>query len=253
MQQLTHQSVLRLAPVLAAPLMGCGATAPPRPAIDPALSPEQIVRALSGRKLTSRGTSSDGFGLEALKPFLRPLDLRRQAGGGQLIALSPTGVVFTFREANSSLHETRVYLPQKVACRGGAGTLWGLDARFDGTTFFPSAWAEKVFYHATIPLTFAAAAAFDRSDPNSPTNLVARAKDADDCQPIREQYTRRLRADPRVGMKVQFGVIIDVRLPMGPGAVRRDWSSHEGPRAGVDPSINTERGNELSSVNFPIL
>ena len=45
-------------------------------------------------------------------------------------------------------------------------------------------------------------------------NMAARIKEADDCQPMREQYTKRLRSDPQVGMKVQYGVIIDVRFPL---------------------------------------
>jgi hypothetical protein len=199
---------------LAAMVAGCSTPPPLRSAVDPAQSPEQIVRTLSNRKLTSRGTSSDGFGLEAFRPFLRPIELRCQTDGGQLVAVAPIGVVFTFRDANNSSHEARVYMPQKLACRSSAGTLWGVEARYNEATFFPSSWADATFYYATIPLTYASGAAFDRSDPNSQTNLAARTKEADECQSSREQYAQQLRTDPRVGMKVQFGVITDIRLPL---------------------------------------
>lgn len=207
-------AVRRLALGLAVMAAGCAAPSPPRPFVDPSLSPEQIVRALSNRKLTSRGTSSDGFGLEAFKSFLRPIDLRCQADGGQLVAIAPTGVVFTRLDANNSSDEARVSMPQKLACRGSAGTLWGVEARYNETTFFPSAWADAVFYYTTIPLNFVSRAAFERSDPNSRTNLTARTKEADECLPLREQYAQQLRTNPRVGMKVQFGIITDVRLPL---------------------------------------
>lgn len=36
----------------------------------------------------------------------------------------------------------------------------------------------------------------------------------DPCQPARERYTQRFRTAPQVGMKVRFGVIVDVRLPL---------------------------------------
>ena len=194
-------------------LVGC-AVPPPRPAIDPSLSPEQIVLALSNRKLTARGTSNDQFGLESFRQFLLPLERRCQADRGQLSPLSPKEVGFTFRDTNSVLREARVSMPQRLACRNSAGTLWGAAIRYNETTFFPSAWAEAVFYYATIPLSFEPGAAIDRGDPNSPTNIAARIKEADDCQPLREQYTKRLRSDPQVGMKVQYGVIIDVRFPL---------------------------------------
>ncbi len=201
------------AALIGAALLG-GCAVPARPAIDSTLPPEQIVQALSNRKLTARGTSSDQFGLESFRQFLLPLERRCQADGGQLSPLSPKEVGFTFRDTNSVLREARVSMPQRLACRNSAGTLWGVAIRYNETTFFPSAWAEAVFYYATIPLAFEPGATIDRGDPNSPTNIAARVKEANDCQPLREQYTKRLRNDPHVGMKVQHGVIIDVRFPL---------------------------------------
>jgi hypothetical protein len=196
--------VLRLAPVHATLLVGCAAPLPSSQYVDPALSPEQIVRALSNRKLASRGTSNDGFGLATFKAFLRPLDVRCQAGGGYLVATAPAEVKFSFRDSNNNIQEARVSMPRKLACRGSVGTLWSVEARYNETTFFPSSWADAVFYYATVPLTFELGA----------VNATAQADAADSCQPMRDQYTKRLRADPKVGMKVQFGVIIDVRFPM---------------------------------------
>ena len=199
---------------LATLLAGCAALPPPRPSVDPSLSPEQIVRALSNRKLTSRGTSSDGFGLAAFKPYLRPLELRCQADAGQLIATAPTDVGFDFRDANNVYRQARVPMPQRLACRSGSGTLWGAAVRYNETTFFPSSWAGEVFYYATIPLAFESGESIDRTDLNSPTNRAARIKEADDCQPWREQYAKQVRTNPAVGMKVKFGIIIEVRQPL---------------------------------------
>ena len=204
---------MRVASICVVLLVGC-AMPPPRPAIDSSFSAEQIVRALSSRKLTARGTSNDQFGLESFKQFLLPLERRCQVDGGQLSPLSPKEVGFSFRDANSNLREARVSMPQRLACRNSTVTLWGAAIRYNETTFFPSAWAEAVFYYATIPLAFEPGATTDRSDPNSPMNTAARVKEADDCQPAREQYTKRLRNDPQVGMKVQYGVIIEVRFPL---------------------------------------
>lgn len=88
-------------------LIGC-AGSPPRPAVDPAMSPDQVVRALSNRKLTSRGLSNDGFGLAAFKPFLRPLESRCRMDEGQLVPMSITEVNFKFRDANNVYHQARV-------------------------------------------------------------------------------------------------------------------------------------------------
>ncbi len=209
-----RQVVLRVALVGVAVLAGCAAPGPPRPSVDPTLSPEQIARTLSNRKLTSRGTSNDGFGLAAFKPFLRPLELRCQADGGQFVAAAPTAVGFDFRDANNVYHQAQVSMPQRLACRSNLGTLWGAAIRYNETTFFPSAWAGETFYYATIPLAFELGEALDRADPNSPINRAARIKEADDCQPWREQYAKQVRTNPAVGMKVKFGVIIEVRQPL---------------------------------------
>lgn len=209
-----RHAVHRLLVVLAVLAGGCASPVPPRPLLDPSLSAEQIVRTLSNRKLTSRGTSSDGFGLAAMKPFLRSIELRCQADGGQLIALAPTGVVFNFRDVNNFSRETRVFMPQKMACQSATTTLWAVEARYNDTTFFPSSWAEEIFYYATIPLNFVPGSVFESTDPRSRTNMVARTKEADECRPLRERYTRELQAEPKVGMKVQFGIITEVRMPL---------------------------------------
>ena len=208
-----NRFTMRSALMCVALMVGCAAP-PPRPFIDLALSPEQIVRALSNRKLTARGTSNDQFGLESFKQFLLPLERRCQADGGQLFPLSPKEVTFSFRDANSNVREARVSMPQRLGCRDRASTLWGAAIRYDETKFFPSAWAEAVFFYATIPLAYEPGAAIESGDPNGSVNMAARIKEADDCQPMREQYTRRLRSDPQVGMKVQYGVVIDVRFPL---------------------------------------
>lgn len=208
------QLISRAAFTAAALLVGCTAPIPPRPSTDASVSPQQIVQALTNRKLTSRGKSDDGYGLTALKPYLRPLELRCQAEGGQLVPTAITEVNFEFRDANSAYHQARVAMPQRLGCSSRSETLWGVALRYNDTKFFPSSWAEEVFYYATIPMSFESGGALDIRDPNSPMNIAARIKAADDCRPLREQYAKQLHTEPRVGMRVQFGVITDVRLPL---------------------------------------
>jgi hypothetical protein len=128
--------------------------------------------------------------------------------------MSLTEVNFKFRDANNVYHQARVAMPQRLACSSRSQTLWGVALRYDETTFFPSSWADEVFYYATIPMVFEPGVAIDMHDSNSPNGIASRVKAANDCQPQREQYTKRLQSDPKVGMKVKFGVIIDVRYPM---------------------------------------
>jgi hypothetical protein len=193
--------------VLSALVVGCAAPAPSRPSVDPTLTPEQIVRGLTSRKLTSSGTSPGGYGLAAFKPYLRPLELRCQADGGLFLAFDPSEIVFDFRDANSVQHRARVSMPQRLACRGTSQAIWGAAIRYSDTTFFPSSWAGEVYYYATIQLTFEAG---QTAGPGS-SGIAA---GADPCQPARERYTQLLRTAPRVGMKVRFGVIVDVRHPL---------------------------------------
>lgn len=205
---------LVIVPVVTALVAGCAVPAPTRPTVDPASTPEQIVRSLSNRKLTSRGTSNDGFGLATFKPYLLPLEVRCQGDGGQIMAQAPTEVAFDFRDANSIQHRTRVSMPQRLVCRSSSKVLWGASIRYNDTTFFPSAWAGEVFYYATIPLTFEPGEATGALGPSGLTDAATRRREADDCKPMREQYTSKLRSAPSVGMKVQFGVIVEVRLPL---------------------------------------
>lgn len=201
------------AALIGAALLG-GCAAPARPSIDSTLPPEQIVQALSNRKLSARGTSNDGFGLDSLKTYLRPVELRCQRDGGNLTVVALTEVRFGFRDPNGALRESRVSMPQRIACRSASGSIWGASASYANPTFFPSAWTGDVYYYATIPLTYEAGASLDMNDPNSPMSRAARIKEATDCEPWRQQYTKQVRINPTVGMKVKFGVIVEVRPPM---------------------------------------
>lgn len=201
------------AALVGAALLG-GCAAPARPLIDPTLPPERIVQSLSNHKLSSRGTSNDGFGLDSFKSYLRPVELRCQRDGGNLAVVAVTEVHFGFRDPSGAFRESRVSMPQRIACRSASGSIWGISASYANPTFFPSAWTGDVYYYATVPLIYEAGASLDRSDPNSPMSRAARIKEATDCEPWRQQYTKQVRSNPTVGMKVKFGVIVEVRPPM---------------------------------------
>ena len=112
------------AALIGAALLG-GCAAPARPSIASTLPPEQIVQALSNRKLSARGTSNDGFGLDSFKTYLRPVELRCQCDGGNLTVVALTEVHFGFRDPNGGFRESRVSMPQRIACRSASGSIWG--------------------------------------------------------------------------------------------------------------------------------
>jgi hypothetical protein len=90
-------------------------------------SPEEIIRALNGRRLYA-GTKWDAtFGLDSLRKHLRPLEMRCQADGGTIVQRGMGDVRFVYRDPSSNVYEANVSLPRILGCRSATGRIgWGV-------------------------------------------------------------------------------------------------------------------------------
>jgi hypothetical protein len=193
-------------------LVGCAA--PASPPVSATLQPEQVVRALSARKMTARGDPDVVFGLAMLKTHLQPALDRCRADGGTIEVLGRSAVQFAPRVEGSGRSEAQLLLPSKLACRTNSTFSWGTDVRYAETKFFPSQWAGEMYYYATVQLGFVSGTKLELTEASSASNREAARKQSAECTTLRQAYTERLRASPTVGMSVAFGTIIDLRPPL---------------------------------------
>lgn len=193
-------------------LVGCALPAPPPN--DPSLSAEQIVRRLNGKKLSSMRESDPIFALADLRSFLHPAAERCRADGGDFVVVSRTYIQFAAKTTAAGLSQTRLYLPERLACRSSASFLWGASLTYGEPMFFPSQWAGEVYYYANPQLGFISGASLERTEPTSAANRDADRKRNEECSALRMAYTQRIRANPQIGMTVGYGAIIDLKPPI---------------------------------------
>lgn len=193
-------------------LVGCAVPAPPP--TDPSLSAEQIVRRLNGKKLSSMHEPDTIFALADLRSYLRPAADRCRADGGDFVVLSRTYVQFAAKTNAAGLSQTRLHLPEKLACRSNTSFLWGASLTYGEPLFFPSQWAGEVYYYANPQLGFISGENLERTEPTSAANRDADRRRNEECSALRAAYTQRVRTNPQIGMAVGYGVIIDLKPPI---------------------------------------
>ncbi len=179
-------------------------------------SPEEIIRALNGRRLYA-GTKWDAtFGLDSLRKHLRPLEMRCQADGGTIVQRGMGDVRFVYRDPSSNVYEANVSLPRILGCRSATGRIgWGVTLRYEKMAMYIAMYfGNDVGYSADVPLQYLAATTFYRTEPSGNVDQEIARRRLAECGAKREAYTQRVRQAPQVGMQVAFGVIVDVRPPL---------------------------------------
>lgn len=199
---------------LTAALLLVGCAVPTPPPSDPSLSPEQIVRRLNGKKLSSMRESDPIFALADLRSFLRPAVERCRADGGDFVVVSRTYVQFAAKTNAAGLIQARLYLPERLACRSSTSFLWGASLAYGDPLFFPSQWAGEVYYYTNPKLGFISGESLERTEPTSATSRDTDRKRNEECSALRTAYTQRVRANPQIGMAVGYGVIIELKPPI---------------------------------------
>lgn len=204
---------LAAAPALATlVLAACAGSTLPR--VDTARTPEQAVAAFGAAKLSARGDLDALFGIADVRALARPMVDRCRVDGGDLAVLGRSQVRFAAKVNSVGLQQAQLLLPTRVACRTGSAFLWGADLAYRETKFFPSQWAEQMYYSADLRSSFISGPSLETTEPTSMTNRETAKQRSDECSAKRAAYTQRLRSEPRVGMEPAFGTIIEVRPPL---------------------------------------
>lgn len=177
--------------------------------------PEQLLHSLGGKTLTARGDPDTIYGLAHFRAHLQPAADRCRADGGEIVILARSPVQFAARvEGSAGGRLAQLLLPSRLVCRTNSTLAWGADVRYTDTTFFPSQWAGEVFYYVVMQFAFLPGALLERTEPSSVSNREAARQESEECASLRRMYAERLRTQPAIGMKVAFGVIVDLRPPL---------------------------------------
>jgi hypothetical protein len=193
-------------------LAACAGSTLPR--VDATRTPEQAVAAFGAAKLSARGDPDVLFGIADLRSLARPMFDRCRVDGGDLVVLGRSEVRFAAKVSSAGLQQAQLALPTRVACRASTAFVWGADLAYRETKFFPSQWAEQMYYYADLRANFISGPSLEATEPTSMTSREAARQRSDDCSAKRAAYTQRLRTEPRVGMEPAFGTIIEVRPPL---------------------------------------
>jgi hypothetical protein len=193
-------------------LVACAGSTLPR--VDTTRTPEQAVAAFGAAKLSARGDPDVLFGIADLRALARPMFDRCRVDGGDLVVLGRSEVRFAAKVNSLGLQQAQLVLPTRVACRASTAFVWGADLAYRETKFFPSQWAEQMYYYADLRTNFISGSSLEATEPTSMTSRESARQRSDDCSAKRAAYTQRLRTEPRVGMEPAFGTIIEVRPPL---------------------------------------
>ena len=196
-----------------ATLVGCASRA--LPPVDPTLQPEQIIKSLNGRKMTTRGDPDVMFGWVTIKAFMQPASVRCRSDGGQIEVLNRSYVRFPARDFDrSGRAQIDLLLPTKLECRLNSAASWGIDIGYAKTEFFTSTLGGDRFYLAEMQLGFVPSTRPGLTGADGASDLEAVRKRNAECSTLRQAYTERLRASPGIGMSVMYGTIIDLKPPL---------------------------------------
>lgn len=207
-----HLNTLATAMAIAT-LLGCASQA--LPPVDPTLPPEQIIRSLNARKVTTGADPDEMFGLAMIKAFLQPASDRCRSDGGHIEVLDSSYARFTARKFDKSGHALIALLvPTKLACRLKSAASWGIEIRYAKTEFLASTLGGDLGYFAEMQLGFIPTTQPWLTGADGASNQEAARKRNAECSALRQAYTDRLRASPAIGMSVVYGTIIDLRPPL---------------------------------------
>lgn len=186
-------------------------------------TPEQVVNQTSGRSMATNDTDSpgSGFGLDGLGYALTSITQKCRQQQGQLAAGRKREVVFLDRRKQS--RPIKLALTEIVICSRGSVAVWGANVDLvDSEYLVAQSIGTGINYYAKIRTTFVSgetitakreATEKDRSAADSASKQYSEKRMAQlaQCQVRREEASKEIRANPRVGARMTNGLIIEVK------------------------------------------
>jgi hypothetical protein len=186
-------------------LQGCVAgPAPPNPR-----SPAEVVARASGTKLSFGENVVPG-----LRFALAPVDGKCKQESGQLVADKTAAVSFVDRRREQS--NRTLQFPIRMVCKHDGSVVWGLDIELQSPKYLigPSM-GDGVFYYGEVRTTYVppdVIIAEQRvTEGREAANRSAMEAQRQECARLREAYRQRLISHPQPGMKVAYGMIVEVK------------------------------------------
>jgi hypothetical protein len=205
----TERMTLHRLPLLALSLVGLLAACASSPPPPDTRSTEQVVAQTSGRKLSINDNVRQG-----LQFAIAPIASRCRRDGGTLTDEKLTDVQFFDRRG--AQRPRSVSLPALVVCQLSDRFAWGVDLRIAEAQYLVAgSIGDGVNYYGTVLTEFMSGdflqaeskrIATDRENERRSDEAYSR-----ECDALREAYNRRVQSNPTVGMKVRFGMIIELR------------------------------------------
>ena len=186
-------------------LVGCGSTPP---AADNRTT-EQVVAQTTGRRVSINDNVRQGVGFA-----IAPIEARCRKEGGTLTDEKLTSVRFLDRRGAQG--PRGVTLPSRVVCKAGDRLMWGAELRvLEAQYLVATSVGDGVNYYGSVATEYLSGEylASERTRLATDRSNEQRAREArtQECAVLREAYTKRVQAAPVPGMKVAFGMIIEVR------------------------------------------
>lgn len=174
---------------------------------------EQVVAETSGRPISVNNNVSAG-----LDAAIAPIINRCRRDTGNLVPLAYEAVSFAPYNGGT-LPPMRVTLPSRLACRVAGQDVWGFDVLIGNPRFLNATYiGSGVNYYGTAITRFVSGQQMQADTANAAqlraANQAAQAERSRECAALREAYVKRFRANPAPGMKVDRGMVIDVRGPI---------------------------------------
>jgi hypothetical protein len=179
-------------------LVACSTTPP---AADPRTT-EQVVTQTSGGRISVNENVRQGLG-----DAIWPIGIRCQRDGGTLTDDKPTTVQFFDRRGFDGPRS--VSLPSRVVCRLGEQAIWGADLRvLEAKYLVATTIGTGVNYYGNVATKFVGKETLLAESAKLTADQMRQMRE---CDALRDAYTKRVRTSPAPGMKVAFGMIIEVR------------------------------------------
>lgn len=186
----------------------------------------EVVSQTSGRSMAANDTVTpgSGFGLDGLAYVLLPLTQKCHQQQAQLLTGRKREVFF--QDRRKERRPTSLALTEIVVCSQGPNVLWGANVELvEPEYLIAQSFGSGINYYAKVRTTFVPAAVIvanrEAAERSRAAAEAARKRDSEarleqlaECRRQREASSKLLQANPQPGMRVDLGLIVEVKHPL---------------------------------------
>ena len=189
-------------------------------------TPEQVVAQTSGRSMAANDTvtAGSGFGLDGLAYALSPLI--QKCHQQQAVILTGRKRQVTFQDRRKASRPVMLALAENVICSQGSTPLWGANVEIIEPEFLVAqSIGNGINYYGKVRTTFVRAETIIENLQTAERNQIAAATlkkqyaenqlvRLEQCRLRQEESSKNVQANPKIGMRVAYGLIVEVKHPL---------------------------------------